>query len=654
MDVEIIDVDALPDVKPRSPPRAYMNLISSDEEQEPVKKEKPSELKKTVQQKWKNSKRQRAADRLSQSKSKRAKTEAGPSHIAQQSGTGLDPIAIDFDDDGPVSPMDVDVNMGLPEEFLPPISPTSPSSPTDSEDEYPNIHAAFQLNNNANWNTKLFRPSSEGAVMASPRSQLQIKSPLETMKSKLLDALPKIPKLDMHEGPWFWDVAKDHSVSSQKPHQQKTAYGWGYKRDSLFKELHYDSLVQVNSFRQAGGSITRISQSAGVIGISSATPGGGPDEDSSSVVDPHNREGTLQIWLNGQNHILSEHQANVQTSNNRVHQKFYTVHDVEFDPHRFRPHIFASTGDDCIVRLWKISSEDKIASPRRTINFPEAPHDLHYNPYDFKLAITCLDGCIYVYTDPVKSLTHHPFPLAPGVRHSAGAMVWGHNDTAHHIFASSEPKDLSDSEGYHKVFDIGQLDVAYELDAKESGDGMAINSTGQQLALLTHGPEDSHKLRLYDVGHKRGKQVASVLLEPFSFSCPYPFWPDGEVTSASFSPDDMLLSVLAMTTPCMSMTFAFWGEDHLASLYIGGEKRSVDRKGLGIVSGGNDGCVRLWDVQCSDEDLSNGQVLVKTSYDIGHFSLGDKHKGEKPLVVGDNGATVSIYDWIADVENQAP
>ncbi|KAA1471564.1 hypothetical protein DENSPDRAFT_850311 [Dentipellis sp. KUC8613] len=541
MDVEIIDVDALPDIKRRSPPRAYMNLISSDEEQEPVKKERLSELRKTVEEKYNSGKKRSATQRLAKSKSKRAKTGAGPSHIAQQLGTGSNPISIDSDsDDNPVEllSMNVDTSMDLAEEFIHPESPTfppSPSPPTDSEDEYSQIHAAFQLDNNAN----------------------------------------------------------------------------------------------VGSFRQAGGSINRVSQSAGVIGISSATPGGGPDEDTSSAVDPQNREGTLQIWIDGQNHILSEH-ANVQTFNNRVQQKFYTVHDVEFDPHR--PHIFASTGDDCITRLWKISSESRLASPRRTINFPDAPHDLHYNPYDFKLAITCLDGCIYVYPDPVTNLAHHTFPLAPGVRHSAGAMVWGHNDTAHHIFASSEPKDPSDDEGYHKVFDIGKLDVAYELDAKESGDGMAITSTGQQLALLTHA-EDSHKLRIYDVGHKRGRHVASVLLEPFSFSCPDSLWPDGEVTSASFSPDDMLLSVARNDNTLHVYDTRFLGKGPCCKFVHWGEERSVDtgwgitgaiwvqswnRKGLGI---------------CSDEDLNNGQVLTQTSYDIGHFSIGDKHKGEKPLVV---------------------
>ena len=45
------------------------------------------------------------------------------------------------------------------------------------------------------------------------------------------------------------------------------------------------------------------------------------------------------------------------------------------------------------------------------------------------------------------------------------------------------------------------------------------------------------------------------------------------------------------------------------------------------------GCVRFWDTCRSGEDMENGEVLARPNVDIGHFSVGDPHKGEKPLVV---------------------
>ena len=45
------------------------------------------------------------------------------------------------------------------------------------------------------------------------------------------------------------------------------------------------------------------------------------------------------------------------------------------------------------------------------------------------------------------------------------------------------------------------------------------------------------------------------------------------------------------------------------------------------------GCVRFWDTRRSGEDMENGEVLARPNVDIGHFSVGDPHKGEKPLVV---------------------
>jgi len=45
------------------------------------------------------------------------------------------------------------------------------------------------------------------------------------------------------------------------------------------------------------------------------------------------------------------------------------------------------------------------------------------------------------------------------------------------------------------------------------------------------------------------------------------------------------------------------------------------------------GCVRLWDVCQAMDNPANGRVIAETDFDIAHFSIGDKSKGEAPLVM---------------------
>jgi hypothetical protein len=73
------------------------------------------------------------------------------------------------------------------------------------------------------------------------------------------------------------------------------------------------------------------------------------------------------------------------------------------------------------------------------------------------------------------------------------------------------------------------------------------------------------------------------------------------------------------------------------------------------------GCVRLWDVNQATDNPANSRIIAETDFDIAHFSIGDKSKGEAPLVVyvssnyslsfylpeinsGDSGGGVSIFD----------
>ena len=142
--------------------------------------------------------------------------------------------------------------------------------------------------------------------------------------------------------------------------------------------------------------------------------------------------------------------------------------------------------------------------------------------------------------------------------------------------------------------------------------------------------------------------------------------------AVSFSPDGLLLAVSRSDDELHIYDSRFMGRDRAPMrrfLHWGDECcLTVDRwgivdavwvdrwcgKGLGVITGGSDGeisshtarllcsylvvlvkkgCVRFWDVQRSDDDISNGEVLARPNSDIGHFSVGNPYIGEKPIVV---------------------
>ena len=72
--------------------------------------------------------------------------------------------------------------------------------------------------------------------------------------------------------------------------------------------------------------------------------------------------------------------------------------------------------------------------------------------------------------------------VPPQVQHSVGAIVWGQGASADTLFASSESQSMTDCTGYHIAFDAGQGRRVYELNAKESGDAMALDPDGTILS----------------------------------------------------------------------------------------------------------------------------------------------------------------------------
>jgi len=72
--------------------------------------------------------------------------------------------------------------------------------------------------------------------------------------------------------------------------------------------------------------------------------------------------------------------------------------------------------------------------------------------------------------------------------------------------------------------------------------------------------------------------------------------------------------------------------------------RSQATRRMALITGGEDGCIRMWDPTKAAQSPENGQVLAEVNSDVGHFSLGDPYTGENQLVVGDNAGEVTIFN----------
>ncbi|KIJ65665.1 hypothetical protein HYDPIDRAFT_88648 [Hydnomerulius pinastri MD-312] len=196
---------------------------------------------------------------------------------------------------------------------------------------------------------------------------------------------------------------------------------------------------------------------------------------------------------------------------------------------------------------------------------------------------------------------------------------------------------------------------------------MAVSPDGTTLVLFTTGKDNSHPMRLYDVRRKTKVAYETEELEKFctrqSFSSSQEPRESQEVNSASFSSEGRLLSVARSDNRLHVYDVRALSKgplcrfEHHGSDVVGGGGYGIveakwvegrDRRRVGLVSGGNDGYVRLWEPALSYKDELQGAILGRTDFDVGYFSIGDGWKGEKPLVIGDSGGGMHVYDLTDD------
>ncbi|KAF8623044.1 hypothetical protein AX15_006550 [Amanita polypyramis BW_CC] len=403
-----------------------------------------------------------------------------------------------------------------------------------------------------------------------------------------------------------------------------------------------------SSFKRSPGYIVRIVQQDGWAVVCSTCAGGYSDDDGEEV-DAYNQEGSLIVWNDGREEIVTGHRRKLPNTEDRY--KYYTVNDIKFDP---TSTIFVSSGNDKKVRVWKreADSDSKKYVQDRILPFSYTPHEIAFKPGTGKLAIA--EKRIRVYADYKTSVSYATLSMVPAAaEHSVGEMIWGYGPTEHLICASSEPKADDCFEGYHKVFDV-EKGVSYDLDSKEAGDSIGLTPDGSTLVHASRGPNRKHILRLYDIKRKDGRAIERLQMESFPTNL------DGEVNSISISPDGIYIAAARMDNRIhlydsrMLKKGKLYEYEHKGPSLIGpncisyGVVRAgwveTEHSRLALVSGSIDGCIRLWEPLEAMASPRNGIVLTQIHSDIGYFSLGDRTKNEQPLIVGDSCGGVYVFN----------
>ncbi|KAG6832257.1 hypothetical protein H0H87_002153 [Tephrocybe sp. NHM501043] len=381
-------------------------------------------------------------------------------------------------------------------------------------------------------------------------------------------------------------------------------------------------MKQVTSFKHAPGSINHIEQLGNYVALASAATGGHVDEGSIGEIDPYNKEGSISVW-NGKAEILPGHSRRKNATNSATEliqlTKYYTVNDVKIDPCSSS---LVSAGNDKTVHIWTLG-QDKQSK----------------------------EGC---YGGVAPEISKAKI-LVGRKNSSVGAMLWGYGPTANTVFTSTEPHDATKYVGQHKAVDVEKRKVDYSFEEDGAGDEIAVTDDGSRLALITRREDCVHSLRIYDIRRSNPEEQLSIKLQSF------PSGIEGEVSSAAFSSDGVYIAMGRNDnhTHVYDSRFLdrllFDYEHHGPSRtnpgrdYYGIVKvQWVDEDPIhpfGLVTGGNDGCVRFWDPTRAETHPRNGSVLAKMNSDVATFCIGDRYKGEHSLVVGDGSGEVAVFDF---------
>ncbi|KAF9049558.1 WD40 repeat-like protein [Hymenopellis radicata] len=339
--------------------------------------------------------------------------------------------------------------------------------------------------------------------------------------------------------------------------------------------------------------------------------------------------------------------------------KLYTVNSIAYDP---RSGIIASSSTDKTIRFTPLQHAKPFEGyecPTHALKFPHGvPYEMAFSPRRLPPILAVAGKHIVLYHDPFgKRPAEETLQLAPraaSANHIIGCLAWGRKDTSNYLFASTEYTESVSGKGFHKAFDLGDRfnrPTYVFKDATEAGDEMAVSPNGEQLALVTAPTTTKRCLRLYDIKNKHTKATNAIMLEEFGAGIGHP-----QVNSVSFSPGEIQLAVARSDNSLHLYDTRFLNKVLNRFSHLGESKVLPNEAGvrepygivqaewLGLVTGGEDGFVRLWDPQSSLEDPDNGGVIGEIDSDVARFSLGDWTEKEHPLIVGGSNGNISIFD----------
>ncbi|PCH33544.1 WD40 repeat-like protein, partial [Wolfiporia cocos MD-104 SS10] len=374
-----------------------------------------------------------------------------------------------------------------------------------------------------------------------------------------------------------------------------------------------------------------MAQSAhGTVAIASAVANGEEGDEPG----PYNRDGTLAVWAHDRYHILPGHI--VSASSPFQEFRYSTVVDVAFNP--AFPERLISSGTDRTIAIWDCDSfEYGVDEPRGHIVHTACPMGiLSFKPAEPLLAMAGRDGCVYLHSDkPNMPAVTDILRLAPRSGHEVADIAWGVNGSSHALFASSAPLAYGVYDGVHKVFDFEKSKTLCTFDTQAEGERIALDQAGERLAVAVRSSATAHALRMYDARRLARASVQSIDLQPF----------DGEVNAVAFGPGGIYIAIARSDNSAHVYDSRFLGrepmhvckhrEGNVISKDTSGVTEAVwtegTSRGMGLVTGGVDGCIRLWDVRQAPSDASDDNVLVQCDDDIGSFVLGDHP--DTPLIV---------------------
>ncbi|KAJ7203946.1 WD40-repeat-containing domain protein [Mycena haematopus] len=468
--------------------------------------------------------------------------------------------------------------------------------------------------------------------------------PLPTRKRRYVDISPSTSTpTSRPPGYYLWDFLREIKVL---PHSRPRPRFLS-KHPRLGEALDIDHYTMSYQFRRAGGSVHEILQHNGRVVVGSSTAGG--DEI---------RAGTLISWC----------KVNMR-EDETLFVKHYSVRSIAYDP---VSNILASSGADSKLRTWQFNgSDDEPYSARQPMQYDDrsrtaSPHQIVFKPRTSILAVG--EQRLTIQDLSVEDARRHTFDLVENKRrtdHVTGSIAWGFGATSSFILALSEPCAKNKTrDGSHHAFDAEALRTAFKFDAAEAGDALCVDPTGDTAAVVTTNGVDFF-LRIYDIRNRNGVASQTLSLEPFASKGEE----EPEVNSMMFSPDSIYLA-LGRYDNCThvydcrmlkrrgmldrgvlhnfkhsNLRLSSNSKDEFYGV-VGAQWIQSRSSRLGLMTGGNDGCIRLWDPLHATEE---GTIVAQADSDVAHFTLGDRFNGEHELVVGDSDGTVYILDGLADM-----